>query len=579
MWARALRAACHPSPSPAFNAPSMSNPPAAASTTASDAVRVVPTQPFPGQTPGTSGLRKKVAVFEQPHYLENFVQATLDVAALPAGATLVLGGDGRYGNRAAVQTILRLAAANGVGRVILGRGGILSTPAASCVIRERHAAGGFILSASHNPGGPEGDFGVKYNLGNGGPAPEHFTDAVAARTRAIAEYRTVGGPDVDVDTLGTRALGGLAVEVVDPVADYAALMERLFDFGAIRAMFAGGFRMRFDGMHAVTGPYAAEILERRLGAAAGTVVNGTPLPDFGGGHPDPNLTYAHDLVEALAADDAPDFGAASDGDGDRNMILGRRWFVSPSDSLAILAANATLAPGYAGGLAGVARSMPTSQAADAVAKALGIAAYETPTGWKFFGTLLDAGRITLCGEESFGTGSDHVREKDGLWAVLFWLNVLARRPGESVEQITRAHWARFGRHFYTRHDYEAVPSDAGAAVIGAVRGRLATLPGTELAGRRVRAADDFTYHDPVDGSVSAGQGLRVLFEDGARVVYRLSGTGTEGATLRLYVEAYEPDPARQDRDAQEALAPLIAAALALGEVRERTGRDAPTVVT
>ena len=557
----------------------MSTAPAPASPPSASPVRLVPTQPFADQKPGTSGLRKKVPVFEQPHYLENFVQAVLDVAALPGGATLVVGGDGRYGNRRAVQTILRLAAANGVGRVILGRGGILSTPAASCVIRERGAAGGFILSASHNPGGPEGDFGVKYNLANGGPAPEHFTDAVAALTRRITEYRTVDAAEVDVDALGEHALGAMTVEVVDPVADYAALMERLFDFGAIRAMFAAGFRMRFDAMHAVTGPYAAEILERRLGAAPGTVVNGTPLPDFGGGHPDPNLTYAHDLVEAMAAADAPDFGAASDGDGDRNMILGRRWFVSPSDSLAILAANATLAPGYAGGLAGVARSMPTSQAADAVARALGVECYETPTGWKFFGTLLDAGRITLCGEESFGTGSDHVREKDGLWAVLFWLNVLARRPGESAEQITRAHWARFGRHYYTRYDFEAVPTDAAAAVMAEVRGQLHTLPGTVQAGRQVAAADDFTYHDPVDGSVSAGQGLRVMFDDGARIVYRLSGTGTEGATLRIYVEAFEPDPRRQDQDAQAALAPLVDAALALGGVRERTGRDRPTVVT
>ena len=543
------------------------------------APRVVATTPYPDQRPGTSGLRKRVPVFEQPHYLENFVQAVLDVAALPPGATLVLGGDGRYGNLRAVQTILRLAAANGVGRVIVGRGGLLSTPAASCVIRERAAAGGFILSASHNPGGPAGDFGIKYNLANGGPAPEHFTDAVAARTRTLAEYRTLDAPDAPLDALGTHAPGAMAVEVVDPVADYAALVERRFDFDAIRGLFAGGFRMRFDAMHAVTGPYAAEILERRLGAPAGTVVNGTPLPDFGGGHPDPNLTYAPELVAELWGAGAPDFGAASDGDGDRNMILGRGFFVTPSDSLAVLAANATLAPGYARGLAGVARSMPTSAAADRVARALGIPCYETPTGWKFFGNLLDAGRITLCGEESFGTGSDHVREKDGLWAVLFWLNVLARRPGESVEQIVRAHWARFGRNYYTRHDYEAVPSEAAAGVMGQVRGQLLALPGATLAGRTVEAADDFTYHDPVDGSVSTGQGVRVLFADGSRLVYRLSGTGTEGATLRLYIEAFEPDPARQDQDAQAALAPLVEAALALGGLRERTGRDAPTVIT
>jgi phosphoglucomutase len=543
------------------------------------APRVVATTPYPDQRPGTSGLRKRVPVFQQPHYLENFVQAVLDVAAVPPGAAVVLGGDGRYGNREAVQTILRLAAANGVSRVIVGRGGILSTPAASCVIRERGAAGGFILSASHNPGGPAGDFGVKYNLANGGPAPEAFTEAVAARARAIAEYRTLDAPDVPIDTLGVHALGGTAVEVVDPVADYAALMERLFDFGAIRGLLAGGFRVRFDAMHAVTGPYAVEILERRLGAPAGTVVRGTPLPDFGGGHPDPNLTYAPELVAELWAEGAPDFGAASDGDGDRNMILGRRFFVTPSDSLALLTANAALAPAYARGLAGVARSMPTSAAVDRVAAALGIPCYETPTGWKFFGNLLDAGRITLCGEESFGTGSDHVREKDGLWAVLFWLNVLARRPGESVEQIVRAHWARFGRNYYTRHDYEEVPSDAAAGVVASVRGRLAALPGTTLGGRVVAAADDFAYADPVDGGVSAGQGLRVVFADGSRIVYRLSGTGTAGATLRLYVEAFEPDPARQDEDAQVALAPLVEAALALGEVRERTGREAPTVIT
>ena len=548
------------------------------------AARVVPTTPYPDQRPGTSGLRKRVPVFQQPRYLENFVQAVLDVAALPAGATIVLGGDGRYGNREAVQTILRLAAANEVGRVIVGRGGILSTPAASCVIRERGAAGGFILSASHNPGGPEGDFGVKYNLANGGPAPETFTEAVAARTRIIADYRTVDTPDVPIDTIGTHALGGLTVEVVDPVADYAALMERLFDFGAIRALLTGSaggarFRMRFDAMHAVTGPYAVEILERRLGAAMGTVVNGTPLPDFGGGHPDPNRTYAPELVAELWGAEAPDFGAASDGDGDRNMILGRRFCVTPSDSLALLAANAALVPAYARGLAGVARSMPTSAAADRVAAALGVPCYETPTGWKFFGSLLDAGRITLCGEESFGTGSDHVREKDGLWAVLFWLNILARRPGESVEQIVRAHWARFGRNYYTRHDYEAVPSDAAAGVMAQVRGRLATLPGETLGGRVVAAADDFAYTDPVDGSVSEHQGLRVLFGDGSRIVYRLSGTGTEGATLRLYVEAFEADPARQDQDTQAALAPLVAAALALGDLPARTRRTAPTVIT
>ncbi|HEU4632169.1 MAG TPA: alpha-D-glucose phosphate-specific phosphoglucomutase [Gemmatimonadaceae bacterium] len=554
---------------------SSSSPPATA--TGAAEARVVPTTPYADQRPGTSGLRKRVPVFRQPHYLENFVQALLDTAALPTGSTLVVGGDGRYLNRDAIQVILRMAAANGVARAVVGRDGLLSTPAASHLIRQG-AAGGIILSASHNPGGPEGDFGIKYNVGNGGPAPERFTDAVAARAAALTHYRTLDAPDLPLDVVGTHPLGPMRVDVVDPVADYAALMERLFDFGAIRALFAGGFRMRYDAMHAVTGPYAREILERRLGAPAGTVVNAEPLPDFGGGHPDPNLTYARELAEAMFAPDAPDFGAASDGDGDRNMVLGRRCFVTPSDSLAILAANAQLVPGYARGLAGVARSMPTSQAVDRVARALGIPCYETPTGWKFFGSLLDAGRITLCGEESFGTGSDHVREKDGLWAVLFWLNVLARR-GQPVERIVREHWARFGRNYYTRHDYEAVPTDAARGLMARLRERLPALPGTALAGARVAAADDFTYVDPVDGSVSAGQGLRVLLDDGGRIVYRLSGTGTEGATLRLYLERYEPGPERLELAPADALRPLVAAALELAELRERTGRDAPTVVT
>jgi phosphoglucomutase len=477
-----------------------------------------------------------------------------------------------------VQTILKMAAANGVARVVVGQGGLLSTPAASHLIRQG-AAGGIILSASHNPGGPDGDFGIKYNMANGGPAPESVTGAIAKRARELTEYRIADAPDVSLDTLGTVALDDLRVDVVDPVADYAALMETLFDFGALRRLLGGGtFRMRFDAMHAITGPYATEILERRLGAPAGTVINGTPLPDFGGGHPDPNLTYAHDLVEEMFGADAPDFGAASDGDGDRNMVLGRRFFVTPSDSLAVLAANATLAPGYARGLAGVARSMPTSAAVDQVAKRLGVDCYETPTGWKFFGNLLDAGRITLCGEESFGTGSDHVREKDGLWAVLFWLNVVAAR-GEPVETIVREHWKTYGRNYYTRHDYEAIPTDAANGVMTLLRGRLASLPGTTLGGRRVAAADDFAYHDPVDGSTSERQGLRVMFDDGSRIVYRLSGTGTEGATLRIYIESYEPDAAKHDLDAQHALARLIDVALALSELRERTGRDRPTVIT
>jgi phosphoglucomutase len=538
-----------------------------------------PTRPFADQIPGTSGLRKRVSVFQQPGYLENFVQSIFDAAELARGATIVVGGDGRFFNREAIQIVLKIAAANGVGRALVGRGGILSTPAASCVIRERKADGGIILSASHNPGGPNGDFGVKYNLANGGPAPEQITTTIAARTRAITEYRIVDAPDVPLDTDGDHALDGLTVSVIDPVADYADLMERLFDFGALRSLFASGrFRMLFDAMHAVTGPYAREILERRLGAPNGTVMHGVPLPDFGGGHPDPNLTYAHELVDAMKGPGAPDFGAASDGDGDRNMILGRDFFVTPSDSLAILAANATLAPGYARGLAGVARSMPTSGAVDHVARKLGIGCYETPTGWKFFGNLLDAGRITLCGEESFGTGSDHVREKDGLWAVLFWLNILARRA-EPVEQIVRAHWREFGRNYYTRHDYEEVPSDAAKAVMQRVQSQLASLPGTSVAGRRVQSADDFAYHDPVDGSVSEHQGFRIIFDDGARIVYRLSGTGTSGATLRVYIESVESDSARQGKDAQVALKDLIDASLQLSDLRRLTGRQAPTVIT
>ncbi|MDQ3948960.1 MAG: alpha-D-glucose phosphate-specific phosphoglucomutase, partial [Gemmatimonadota bacterium] len=534
---------------------------------------------FADQRAGTSGLRKKVRVFQQPHYLENFVQAIFDTVAAPQGSTLVVGGDGRYHNREAIQTILRMAAANGFGRILVGRGGILSTPAASHVIRKYKTFGGIVLSASHNPGGPDDDFGIKYNIDNGGPAPERVTEAVAARAKVITRYRTLDAPPVPLDRAGAERLGPMTVQVIDPVGDYADLMESLFDFAALRDLLSGGrFRMRFDGMHAVTGPYATEILERRLGAPSGTVMNGEPLPDFGGGHPDPNLTYAPELVAMMNAAGAPDFGAASDGDGDRNMILGARFFVTPSDSLAVLAANATLVPGYTRGLAGVARSMPTSQAVDQVARELGIRCYETPTGWKFFGNLLDAGAITLCGEESFGTGSDHVREKDGLWAVLFWLNILARHQ-RPVEDVVREHWVRFGRNFYTRHDYEALPADAAGEVFERVRRQLSRLAGTPLGSFRVAAADEFSYQDPVDGSVSERQGLRILLEGGGRIIFRLSGTGTEGATIRLYVESYEPDPARHRADPQTALAPLIDIALQISELRERTGREVPTVIT
>lgn len=539
-------------------------------------VKTVVTTPFAGQKPGTSGLRKKVSVFTQPHYLENFVQSVFDSIGDTAGKTLALGGDGRYFNRAAIQTILRMAAAAGFARVMVGRGGILSTPAASCVIRKYQTFGGIILSASHNPGGPDEDFGIKYNIPAGGPAPEAITEAIYARSLAIQSYRLVESDDIDLDRLGTARIGAMEVEIFDPVADYADLMETLVDFDAIRALFASGFKMRFDAMNAVTGPYALEILERRLGAAPGTVMNGIPLEDFGGGHPDPNLVHAHDLVAALSGPDSPDFGAASDGDGDRNMILGRDFYVTPSDSLAVLAANAPLCPGYARGLAGIARSMPTSAAADRVAAKLGIPCFETPTGWKFFGTLLDAGKATLCGEESFGTGSDHVREKDGLWAVLMWLNVLARRR-ESVADIVAAHWREFGRNVYSRHDYEGIETAAAEGLMEHLRGLR--LAGTVLDGRTVSVFDDFAYTDPVDGSVSTKQGIRVLFEDGSRIVYRLSGTGTQGATLRVYIEQYEADPARHALDPQIALADLIATARRLAQIEERTGRAEPTVIT
>lgn len=540
---------------------------------------VVATQPFEGQRPGTSGLRKKVKVFQQDHYLENFVQSIFDTQPALDGGTLVVGGDGRYYNRDAIQTILRMAAANGVRRALVGRGGILSTPAASCIIRKYQTQGGIILSASHNPGGPDADFGIKFNVAAGGPAPEAVTGAMYDRTQMIDSYKTITTPDVDLDRLGSSALGGLAVEVIDPVADYAALMEDLFDFAAIRELFASGsFRMRFDAMHAVTGPYALEILEGRLGAPAGTVMNGVPSEDFGGGHPDPNLAHAHELVEQTHGATGLDFAAASDGDGDRNMILGRDLFVTPSDSLAVLAANATCAPGYHKGISGIARSMPTSQAADRVAVALGVEHFETPTGWKFFGNLLDAGRITLCGEESFGTGSDHVREKDGLWAVLFWLNLLAARR-QSVAEIMQQHWATYGRNYYTRHDYEEVDSKAAAALMDHLRLLLPDLPGRRLGEYEVEYADDFAYTDPIDGSQASRQGIRIGLVGGSRLIYRLSGTGTAGATLRVYLESYEPDPAKLDRPTQDAMQPLILIARELAQIEARTGRAEPSVIT
>ena len=537
-----------------------------------------PTTPFVGQKPGTSGLRKKVRVFAQANYAENFIQAVFDVVEREPGSTLVIGGDGRYHNRTVIQRAIRMAAANGYARVLVGQGGILSTPAASHVIRLNKASGGLVLSASHNPGGPDEDFGIKYNISNGGPAPEAVTEAIYQRSLTIDRWLGVDAADVDLDRIGTTQVAGMTVEVIDPVADYAALMEQLFDFAAIRGAVAGGLTMSFDAMHAVTGPYAHEILERRLGFAPGTVRNGTPLEDFGGHHPDPNMVHAHELFVTMFGPEAPDFGAASDGDGDRNLILGRGIFITPSDSLAMLAANAHLAPGYAGGLKGIARSMPTSAAADRVAEALGIPSFETPTGWKFFGTLLDAGMATICGEESAGTGSDHVREKDGLWAVLLWLNILAVR-GAPMAQIAAEHWAKYGRNYYARHDYEALPSDTADALVADLTARLPSLAGQSFAGLTVARADSFCYTDPVDHSVSAGQGLRVLFEGGSRIVIRLSGTGTEGATLRLYLERYEPASGNLAAQTSDMLGGLIAAAEEIAGIARLTGRAKPDVVT
>ncbi|MCB1468113.1 MAG: alpha-D-glucose phosphate-specific phosphoglucomutase, partial [Rhizobiaceae bacterium] len=516
--------------------------------------------------------------FQQEHYAENFIQSIFNALEGFKGKTLVIGGDGRYLNREVIGKALSMAAANGFGKAIVGKGGILSTPAASHIIRKYKAFGGIILSASHNPGGPHEDFGIKYNIGNGGPAPEKITDAIFEQSKFIKEYLMAETGDIDIDTIGERDVAGMTVSIIDPVADYAELMEELFDFDAIRKLFAGGFRMAFDSMHAVTGPYGKEILENRLGAPDGTARNFVPLEDFGGHHPDPNLVHAKQLYDDVMSPQGPDFGAASDGDGDRNMVVGKGMFVTPSDSLAIIAANATVAPGYAAGLAGIARSMPTSAAADRVAEKLGLGMYETPTGWKFFGNLLDAGKVTVCGEESFGTGSNHVREKDGLWAVLFWLNIIAAR-GESVKAIVENHWATYGRNYYSRHDYEEVASEKANALISELRAKLDTLPGMKVRGLTIAKADDFEYHDPVDGSISRHQGVRIMFEGGSRVVLRLSGTGTSGATIRLYVERYEPDTDKHDIDTQVALADLIGAADDLAGIRKHTGRDKPTVIT
>lgn len=541
-------------------------------------IQTISTAPIEGQKPGTSGLRKKTKIFMSPGYLENFIQSIWNGLGGVQGKTLILGGDGRFFNTEAIQTIVKMAVAARAARLIIGQNGLLSTPAASHLIRLHDADGGIILSASHNPGGSEGDFGVKFNTANGGPAPESVTEAIYLASTTISEYEIAEIPDIDLSHPGKTRCMETEVELVDPVADYAALMESLFDFDAIRALIAGGFRLRFDAMHAVTGPYAREILVNRLGAPDDCVVNATPLPDFGGGHPDPNPVWADTLMSDMMGDAAPDFGAASDGDGDRNMILGRGIYVTPSDSLAVIAANAPLAPGYAKGLAGVARSMPTSRALDRVAKARGMACFATPTGWKFFGNLLDSGKATLCGEESAGTGSDHIREKDGLWAVLMWLNILARK-GVSVEQLMAEHWREFGRDYYSRHDYEEVDSEAAHALIDDLRTRLGELPGQVFGALTVAQAEEFSYLDPVDGSLTQKQGLQFHFAEGARLVLRLSGTGTSGATLRVYMERYASGPEGLTLDAQDALSEVIDAVFALTDLQNKLNRDRPDVVT
>lgn len=542
-------------------------------------IQKITTQVYTDQKPGTSGLRKKVKQFLQPHYLANFVQSVFNTLQECTGKTLVIGGDGRYYNREAIQLIIKMAVANGFGRLLIGQGGILSTPAASCVIRKFQACGGLVLSASHNPGGPEEDFGIKFNSENGGPAAQKITDAIYQQTTVLQHYLTIAHDDIDLDSQSQLTIGNTQIEIIDSVQDHANMMEQMFDFAAMRKLFADGdFTMCFDAMHAVVGPYALEIFEQRLGAPKGTVINAIPLEDFGGGHPDPNLVHAKQIVELTTGEQGIDFAAASDGDGDRNMVLGKQFYLNPCDSLALLTANASLVPAYAEGVTGVARSMPTSRAVDRVAAALNIDCYETPTGWKFFGNLLDANKITLCGEESFGTGSNHVREKDGLWAVLFWLNILAvkRQP---MSEIVNCHWQTYGRDYFTRHDYEGIDSEKATQMFEELRLRLKTLPGQVIGDTQVESADDFAYTDPVDGSTVENQGIRIYLANGGRIIYRLSGTGTAGATLRVYLDTYIQKNTGLNLPTQQALSPLIHCAEEIAKIRYFTGRDQPSVIT
>lgn len=541
-------------------------------------MKTMRTTPFDDQKPGTSGLRKRVAIFQQPGYLENFVQSIFDVLPELSGSLIVVGGDGRYYNDIAIQAILSIAAANGVKKAMVGRGGLLSTPAASCVIRKYGAEGSFVLSASHNPGGPKGDFGIKFNGKNGGPIVEAVTKKIFARSCVIDGYKIIENAEIDLDEIGQQKIGDMDVEIFDGVQDYADMMEEVFDFEVIRDLINSGFSISYDAMHAITGPYAKEIFVNRLGASTVTLMNAEPLPDFGGGHPDPGPTYAKKLFERMLDENAPDFGACSDGDGDRHLVLGPNTYVSPSDSLAVLTANAHLAKGYREGISGVARSMPTSRAVDRVAEKMGIPCFETPTGWKFFGTLLDAGRITICGEESAGASSAHIREKDGLWAILLWLNIIAVSK-KSVPEILHDHWKEYGRNYYARHDYEGVKTSKAEGVMEKLRQRLSDLPGRCYFDETVMKADSFTYTDPIDGSVSPNQGLRIEFESGSRLVIRLSGTGTVGATLRVYLENYTPPSGELEKNTQTALQNLTQIANEIADIKSILGRDEPSMIS